>query len=140
MHFGFSFHVLAVDFVIITENAPRFGAKHNTTPSRNERLMTIAYKNRRLSVACSSSHIGAQTLVSKIEGRRCALPRGPSIESAAHVVDMSRRVKPKAQNQNRQSQICRSLTPLKSAPSAPAHSARPRKNDPRADFVIFKNQ
>ena len=40
----------------------------------------------------------------------------------------------------RQSQICRSLSPLKSPPSAPAHSARPPKNDPRADFVIFKNQ
>jgi len=81
MHFAFTFHVLAVDFAIITENAPRFGAKHSTTPSRNECLMMIAYNNCRLSVACSSSHIGAQTLVSKIAGRRCALRRGPSIIS-----------------------------------------------------------
>ena len=38
-----------------------------------------ASNNRRLSIACSSSHIGTQTRLSKIEGRRCALPRGPSI-------------------------------------------------------------
>ena len=31
----------------------------------------------------------------QIDGRRCALPRGPSIESAAHVVDMSRHVRSK---------------------------------------------
>ena len=65
MHFGSNFHVLAVDLVIITEIALRFGAKHSTTPSRNECLMMIAYNNRRLSIACSSSHIGAQTLVIK---------------------------------------------------------------------------
>ena len=64
----------------------------------------------------------------RIDGRRCALPRGPSIESAALVVDKARCVKSKAQNQNRQSQICRSQTPLISPPSAPAHSARPPKN------------
>ena len=48
MQVGFSFHVLAIDFVIITENAPRFGAKHSTTPSRKECLMMIAHNHRRL--------------------------------------------------------------------------------------------
>ena len=61
-------------------------------------------------------------------------------ESAANVVDISRCVKPNAQNQNRRSQICRSLTPLKSPPIGLAHSARPPKNDPRADFVSFRKQ
>ena len=36
-----------------------------------------------------------------------------------------------------QIQICRSLPPLKSPPTGPAHSARPTQNHPRADFVIF---
>ena len=76
-----------------------------------------ASNNRRLSIACSSSHIGTQTRLSKIEGRRCALPRGPSIESAAHVVDMSWRVESKPRNQNRQSQICRSLPPSNLPPA-----------------------
>ena len=39
-----------------------------------------------------------------------------------------------------QIQICRSLTPLKSPPSGPAHSAGPPQNARRADFVIFKKQ
>ena len=40
-----------------------------------------ASNNRRLPIACSSSHIGTQARLSKIEGRRCALPRGPSISN-----------------------------------------------------------
>ena len=63
-----------------------------------------------------------------------------AVESAALVVDRSWRVGPKAQVQNRPSQICRSLTPLKSPPSGLAHSARPPKSHRRADFVIFKKQ
>ena len=49
------------------------------------------------------------------------------------------RVKSKAEVRNCKSQICRSLTPLKSPPSAPAHSARPPQNAHPIDFVIFKN-
>ncbi len=47
------------------------------------------------------------------------------------------RVEPKAQVRNCKSQICRSLTPLKSPPSAPAHSARPPQKAHPADFSIF---
>ena len=76
MHFGFNFHGLAVDFVIITENAPRLGAKPNTIPSRSEYFMMIAYNNRRLSVACSSAHIGSQTRMSKSKGSGVPSPKG----------------------------------------------------------------
>ena len=48
------------------------------------------------------------------------------------------RVKPKAQVRNCKSQICRSLTPLKSPPSAPAHSARPPQNMHRPGFCDFQ--
>ena len=48
------------------------------------------------------------------------------------------RVRSKAQVRNCKSQICRSLTPLKSPHSAPAHSARPPQNHHGADFMIFK--
>ena len=40
--------VVAVDFVIIAEDAPRLGAKHSTIPSRSEYLMMTAYNNRRM--------------------------------------------------------------------------------------------
>ena len=61
-----------------------------------------------------------------------------AIESAALVVDRSWRVKPKAQVRNCKSQICRSLTPLKSPPSAPAHSARPPQTDHGPGFCDFQ--
>ena len=48
------------------------------------------------------------------------------------------RVKSKAQVRNCKSQICRSLTPLKSPPSAPAHSARPPQNMRRPGFCHFR--
>ena len=47
------------------------------------------------------------------------------------------RVKSKAQVRIRRSQICRSLTLLKSPPSAPAHSARPPKSMLGAGFCDF---
>ena len=59
----------------LPKGAPRLGAKHNTIPSRSEYLMMSFSSNRRLSIACSSSHIGAQALMSKIEGSGVALPR-----------------------------------------------------------------
>ena len=62
------------------------------------------------------------------------------MESAALVVDMARRVESKAQNQNRQSQICRSLTSFKSPPKAAANSARPTQNMHPPVFVIFKKK
>ena len=48
------------------------------------------------------------------------------------------RVKSKAQVRNCKSQICRSLTPLKSPPSAPAHSARPPQNVRPPGFCDFQ--
>ena len=48
------------------------------------------------------------------------------------------RVESKAQVRNCKSQICRSLTPLKSPPSAPAHSARPTQNMHRPGFCDFQ--
>ena len=47
------------------------------------------------------------------------------------------RVRSKAQVRNCKSQICRSLTPLKSPPSAPAHSARPPQNVRPPGFCDF---
>ena len=48
------------------------------------------------------------------------------------------RVKSKPQVRNCRSQICRSLTLLKSPPSAPAHSARPTQNDRGPGFCDFQ--
>ena len=48
------------------------------------------------------------------------------------------RVRSKAQVRNCKSQICRSLTPLKSPPSAPAHSARPTQIDRGPGFYDFQ--
>ena len=48
-------------------------------PHRPSSASYKASSNRRLSIACFPLHIGTQTLLSKIEGRRCALPRGHSI-------------------------------------------------------------
>ena len=61
-----------------------------------------------------------------------------AIESAALVVDKSWRVGPKAKAKaTSQITSCRSLTPLKSPTSAPAHSARPPQNDHPPDFCDF---
>ena len=48
------------------------------------------------------------------------------------------RVESTAQVRNCKSQICRSLTPLKSPPSAPAHSARPPQNMRGPGFYDFQ--
>ena len=48
------------------------------------------------------------------------------------------RVKSKTQVRNCKSQICRSLTPLKSPPTAPAHSARPLQKMHRPGFCDFQ--
>ena len=48
------------------------------------------------------------------------------------------RVRSKPQVRNCKSQICRSLTPLKSPPSAPAHSARPPQNMRGPGFCDFQ--
>ena len=78
MHFGWDFHIFALDLVIICET--RFPSSCRASQlSRNKYLMMIASSNRRLSKACSSSHIRIHSRRSQIEGRRCALPRGPSI-------------------------------------------------------------
>ena len=47
------------------------------------------------------------------------------------------RVESKPQVRNCKSQICRSLTPLKSPPTAPAHSARPLQKMHRPGFCDF---
>ena len=59
-----------------------------------------------------------------------------AIESAALVVDKSWRVKPKTKI-HISDHILQISDPLKISPSAPAHSARPPQNHPRADFSIF---
>ena len=78
--------------------------------------------------------ISACTLVSNIPGpaecaERLNLPPLP--------YGKSWRVKSKAQVRHCKSPICRSLTPLKSPPSTPAHSAWPAQNHHGADFDDF---
>ena len=59
MHFGWDFHAFALDFVIICET--RFPSRCRASQlSRNKYLMMIVSSNRRLSIACSSSHIRTQ--------------------------------------------------------------------------------
>ena len=61
-----------------------------------------------------------------------------AIESAALAVWQALACRIHNRSPYRRSQICRSLTPLKSPPSAPAHSARPTQNDRQPGFCDFQ--
>ena len=60
-----------------------------------------------------------------------------AIESAALGLKPRHAVSNPKQKSISSNQICRSLTPLKSPPSATAHSARPPQNDRSIDFCDF---
>ena len=64
----FMFSLLLLSSLV--KNAPRLVAKHGPFPSRKKYLMMIASNNRRLSIACPSSHIRTRC-------RRLALPKPP---------------------------------------------------------------
>ena len=61
-----------------------------------------------------------------------------ALESAALAVWQELACQIHNQSPHHQIQICRSLTPLKSPPSAPAHSARPTQNDHGPGFCDFQ--
>ena len=63
-----------------------------------------------------------------------------AIESATLAVWQKLACQIQTQSPYPQIQICRSLTPLRSPPSGPAHSAGPPQMARPPDFVIFKKQ
>jgi hypothetical protein len=74
----------------------------------------------------------------KLKGGGVPSPEGLQLNPPPLPYGKSWRVRSKPQVRICKSQICRSLTPLKSPPSAPAHSARPPQKMQGPGFCDFQ--